>query len=272
MKEEKKSKKGITILLILIIFIFTTYLYARYLNPYNLKVKETSIINEKLDNAYNGFKIAHFSDLHYGRTTNEDTLKKIIKEINKLNADIVIFTGDLFDKENISEEEKNLLTEYFKKIESKLFKFAIIGDYDQKYLNIYKNIMEDSGFYLLNNQSKLVYNNSNAPLNFIGITNTDNIEELYNNNYFNITLVHKPDLIKEISNTELAFSGHSLGGQFKIPFIGGVKKIDGAQTYIEEYYKIENTQIYISNGIGTQDISMRLFNTPSITLYRLYNY
>lgn len=272
MQKIKKPRKWIKFLFIFIIIIVMIFLYARYLNPYMFKINEIAIINKNLDSSYNGLKIVQFSDLHYGRTTDEEKLKKVIEEINNLKADIVIFTGDLMDELDINEDELEIIIKELKAIECKLFKFAVIGDYDQKYLNIYKDIMEKSNFYLLDNSSKLVYNNTTTPLNFIGLTNTDKIEELYNNEYFNITLMHKPDLIKEIDNTELAFAGHSLGGQFRIPFIGGIKKIAGAETYIDTYYKIDNTKLYISNGIGTQDISMRLFNTPSITLYRLYNY
>ncbi len=267
----EKKHIGIKILAILIIIIFIIYLYGRYINPISFKVNEIPIYDQKLNPDYNGFKIAQFSDIHYGRTTNEETLKKIVKELNNLNADIVIFTGDLFDYKKITNEEKELTTKYLKKINAKLYKFAIIGDYDNLYLSDYSEILTKANFTLLNNTSKLVYYNSSIPLNFIGLTNNENINELYENDYYNITLIHEPDLIKNIKNTQIVFAGHSLGGQFKIPFVGGIRKIEGASTYIDNYYKIKDTQLFISNGIGTQDISMRLFNTPSITLYRLYN-
>ena len=214
--EKEKKHIGIKIFCILIILGVITYLYARYLNPYWLKTYEIPIYNENLNSAYNGFKIAQFSDLHYGRTTDEETLKKVIKELNNLNADIIIFTGDLFDSKPTDEE-------------------------------------------------------STTPLNFIGLTNTKDIDELYNNDYFNITLIHEPDLIKDLTNTKIVFAGHSLGGQIKIPFYGGIRKIDGASTYFESFYQVNDISLYISNGLGTQDYSLRFFNTPSITLYRLYN-
>ncbi len=270
--EEKKLPLILKIFFILIILIVVIVLYARYINPYSFKVKEVAVTLDTLNSDYNGFKIVQFSDIHYDRTVNIDKLKKIVKEINKLNPDIVVFTGDLLDNKNLSEKDRNNIIKYFKKINCKLFKFAVIGDYDKKYLNIYKDILEESNFTLLDNTSKLVYYNSKEPLNFIGITNLNNLEELYSNDYFNITLTHKPDNIKKLSNTPLVIAGHSLGGQFKIPFIGGIKKIKGANTYIDDYYQVNNTKLYISNGLGTQDISMRIFNTPSITLYRLYNY
>lgn len=268
---EEKRHTGIKILFIFIFIIVCFYLYGRFINPYSLKTKEVAIIDNKLSSDYNGLKIVQFSDLHYGRTTNEDTLKILVKKINELKPDIIVFTGDIFDNKNISNKEKEKLTKYLTEIEANIFKFACLGDYDLKNENLIKGILEKSNFTVLDNKSQLVYYESSTPINFIGLTNTDNINELYDNEYFNITIMHKPDLVKKLKNTTIAFAGHSLGGQFRIPLIGGIRKKDGAETYIESYYKINNTKLYISNGIGTENISLRFFNAPSITLYRLYS-
>jgi len=270
MKEEK-SHKWPKIFIFIFIILLAIFIYGKFINPKSLTVKEIAIYDEKLNKDYNGLKIAHFSDLHYGRTTTEKELKKVINNLNDLNPDIVIFTGDLFDSKNISQDTEKLITKYFQKINAKLFKFAVIGDYDESYLKTYTTILDNSNFTLLNNESKLVYNNSKIPINFIGLTDTTNIKDLYDDKYFNITLIHKPDYIKNIKKSNIVFAGHSLGGQIKIPFIGGIKKMDGAKTYIESYYEVNNQKLYISNGIGTQDISFRFLNKPSITLYRLYN-
>lgn len=266
---KEKSHIGIKILCFLLIIIVLIYLYGRYINTIEFKVKEVSITNKNLPSDYNGLKIAQFSDLHYGRTTDEATLKKLTKELNKLNADIIIFTGDLFDNKNISSKDEELMTKYLKELKSKLFKFAVLGDYDEKNRNTIRSILEKSDFTILEDTSKLVYYDSQTPINFIGYQS--DISDLINTDYFNILLMHEPDNITKVDNIDIAFAGHSLGGQIRIPFIGGIRKINGANTYIESYYKIKNTELYISNGIGTQDLSFRLFNAPSITLYRLYN-
>lgn len=268
MKKEKKHT-GIKILFVFIIIVIGIYLYGRYINPYNFTVKERAIYDELLPENFNGLKIAHFSDLHFMRTTKEEQLKKVVNELNKLNPDIVIFTGDLLDQD-INEKTKDILIKQLKKINAKFAKFAIIGDYDEKYINSYSDILTKSEFTILDNSSKLIYYNNSTPINFIGLTNKDKINELFNNPYYNISLFHKPDLIKEISKPTLAFAGHSLGGQIRIPFMRGIRKTPGAETYFEEYYQIDNQKLYISNGIGTEKISIRLFNTPSISLYRLY--
>ena len=269
-EEKPKSHILMKIFSIFIILFFILYLYSRYLAPYGLKVYEIPIYNKNLNSDYNGLKIAHFSDIHYGRTINEEELKNVIKELNLLNPDIVIFTGDLFDSKKLAQDNQELVTKYLKKIKAKMAKFAIIGDYDNKYLTIYNNILEDSDFILLNNSSQLIYYKSTTPINFIGLKDTKNINNLYDNKYFNITLIHEPDLIKDINNSPLVFAGHSLGGQIKLPFIDGIIKLEGANTYINSYYNVNGKDLYISNGLGTQKMSLRFLNKPSITLYRLY--
>lgn len=271
-KTQIKPRKAVKILFFLLIFILLLFLYARYINTKGLIIKESAIIDEELDSHYNGLKVVQFSDIHYGRTTSKDDLNMIVEEINSLHPDIIVFTGDLFDDASISEKEEDLMIQCFEKLEARLFKFAIIGDYDKKYLEIYQNILSESNFILLDNSSKLVYDQSDIPINFVGLTNTNDIQSLYDNSYFTITLVHQPDLIKNISKSNIILAGHSLGGQIRLPFIGGIIKRSGADTYINDYYLIDQKQLYISNGIGTQDFSFRLFNKPSISLYRLYNY
>ena len=267
-----KPRRMVKILFLVIIILFLLFLYARYINTSGLVVKETAIIDEAMNEAYNGLKIVHFSDIHYGRTTDQDDMEKLVQSINELNPDILIFTGDLFDSDNISDEDIKLMSDYLSELQARLFKFAVIGDYDQQYIDTYHLIMNDSGFTILDNTSKLVYDNALEPINFVGLTSTSDIKSLYDTNYFTITFVHKPDSISDIQGSNLVLAGHSLGGQIKIPFIGGIIKKDGARTYLNDYYKVDGMQLYISNGIGTENFSFRLFNKPSITLYRLYNY
>lgn len=268
-KTKIKPRKGIKIFSILIIILTIFFLYARYVNTSGLKIKEIAVYDELLPEDYNGLKIAHFTDIHYGRTTGKEELNIVITELNELNADIVVFTGDLFDYENINEDTEKFITDSLKNVKANLFKFACIGDYDTKYLETYKRILEQSGFILLDNENKLVYYDSTTPINIVGITNTIDTDKLFTDN-FNITIMHEPDKIKELPKTNIALAGHSLGGQLVIPFIGGAIKQNGASTYINSYYKINNTQLYVSNGIGTQNFSFRTFNKPSISLYRLY--
>lgn len=258
-------KRIIKFLILILILTCMIVLYARFISTQNFKVKEYAIIDEKLPNSFNGIKIIHFSDIHYGRTTDIKTIKKIVSEINILKPDIVIYTGDLYEKHiNIPDKEKEKIINELKNINSKIGKYAIKGDSDQK---DYENIMIEANFELIDNSSKLIYYNENTP---IKITNEfENKEE-----YFTLGVIHKPDDIDDMNleNINVVLAGHSLNGQIRIPFYGALIKRTGAKKYTDSYYKINNTKFYISNGLGTENFSFRFFNRPSISLYRLSNY
>ena len=70
----------------------------------------------------------------------------------------------------------------------------------------------------------------------------------------------------------MVLAGHSLGGLIRIPFVGGVFKKENIGEYDQGMYTSGSSVMYVSNGIGTEDLSVRFLNIPSINLYRLYNY
>ena len=86
--------------------------------------------------------------------------------------------------------------------------------------------------------------------------------------------MHKPDDIIDINtkNYNLVLAGHSLNGQIRLPFIGCIgSKPKGAKKYYNPYYKVKESDLYISSGIGTNSSNFRLNNKPSFNLYRIVN-
>ena len=88
---------------------------------------------------------------------------------------------------------------------------------------------------------------------------------------YKILLLHEPDAIDDLSVNpfDLILAGHSHAGQVRLPFIGAVILPEGAQKYYDSHYKIENSDLYVSNGLGVSNYNFRLFNTPSYSVYRL---
>lgn len=261
-----------------ILIIITTFLiYGFFIDTKGISINEYDIKNEKISSGYEGFKIAHFSDFLLGSTQTLDDLKKIINKINNIEPDIIVFTGDLISKHYpISDEEKATLKNLLSSLECNLYKYAVIGDNDYEINTIYKEIMNESGFQILDNESIYLFNKDINPIEIIGITNP-NLPIKYKNEEgitptYRILLTHAPDNINyfDTNTIDLAIAGHSLGGLIKIPFFGGIIKKTGATTYINEYYDKENMKLYISNGIGTEKYNFRAFNHPSINIYRLY--
>lgn len=267
-------KKVIFIIIIIFSFIF---LYGKYIEVNNFNTKEYIIKNENIPTSFEKLKIVHFSDILYNEKTNKKLITKLVKKINEAEADIIIFTGDLLKKDNkYKETDYKYLKKELSKLEANLYKYAVIGDNDKYYLEEYKDIIYESDFILLDNENKLLFYKETTPINIIGLTDTTNIEDLLNTEIecnYTLAITHKPDNIKEISKYEIdtILSGHSLGGIINVPFYGGIIKKDGANTYINDYYTLDDTELFVSNGLGFDNFNFRLLNAPSINIYRFKN-
>lgn len=278
-------KKFIIILIIIILILGLGLLYSRFIATSGLKVKEYKVVNNKITDSYHGLKIIHLSDIHYNSTINEKELNNVVDKVNKIKPDIVVLTGDLID-ERLS-YDKDIIINCLSKIEAKLEKFAVSGNHDIP-LDDYNYIIKESGFTSLDNKYELVYSKSNEPIIISGIGYSDEdigikteqfdkyISELTADDIkpiYSILLVHEPDTVDnlDLNKYDLILAGHSHGGQVRLPFIGKLYTPEGAKNYYDEYYKINNTDLYISSGLGTSMYKFRLFNRPSFNFYRITN-
>lgn len=289
-KEENREKRKKIVfislkIIILIIFLFSSfYFYVTYISMSSIIVKEERIINNKIPDSFNGIKIIQFSDLQYGSNFTLQKFENVVKLINERNPDIVIFNGDLVSEEyEINSKEQENIIKNLKSIKANLGKYAVIGDEDGEN---YVTIMNQSDFNILNNDYELIYNNTNDAILLAGLSSSINEEinfekalsyysnESANSNIFSIALFHEPDNSEEIlskHSIDLLLAGHSLNGSIKIPFLGSLYKVDGAKKYIDQSYKINDSLLYISSGLGTQNENIRLFCRPSINFFRIAN-
>ena len=133
MEEERSISNGKLFFIIFILLIISTVLWARFISTKGLIVKEYPVYNTNITDNFDGLKIIQFSDLLYGRTVNKSDVDKLVTKINELKPDIVVFTGNLFDKDTIvSNNLKNDIEKKLSKIDAKLYKFAIYGNLDKK--------------------------------------------------------------------------------------------------------------------------------------------
>src|SRR5574344_763028 len=278
---EKKVKKHyfrnfITIIFLIIVGII---LDARFLGTKGLEIREYPITNKQIPESINGFKIVHFSDLHYGTTVSIKEVETLVNKINELKPDIIIFTGDLVDYNyKIKEDEKNKLINALSKLDAQINKYAVKGNHDQN--NNFISIMNLANFTILNNTSTFIYYKGNTPIRIVGVDDylegKQKIDEAFKtddqNKYYTIFLAHEPDTLTKITNQNinLMLSGHSHNGQVRIPFYGAIYKVEGAKTYYDAKYQVNDTTLFITGGIGTSKYPLRLNDKPSFNFYRLY--
>ena len=161
--EIKPQRKIIKFLVITLVVIFIVFFYARNIATTIISIKEYPIKNNNLPQNFNGLKIVQFSDIEYNSTTNLRTIKKVVKKINYLEPDIVIYTGDLINSSsNLSKEDITSIAKELNKIDVSINKYAIIGDDDYSDVNTYLKIMNDANFKVLDNQNELIEEESDS--------------------------------------------------------------------------------------------------------------
>mgnify|MGYP002621332462 CR=1 FL=1 len=260
-KKVKLSKKIMKIFSLIFISFIIIFSYMYFVGTRFIKTKEY-LIKDNIPNSFVGVKILHISDILYD-SVNENDILSLENEIKLINPDIVFFTGNLFNKDyQISNNEIKILNNFMKNIPYKLGKYAVRGNCDNKNFDL---IMDNTDFVILDNELTTIYNNDNLGIDIIGLNgNKTSINN--NNNNYTITLINNYDLYHDYQiSSNLVFSGNNLGGEIKIFNYSLVNN----NKYMKDYYKELNTQVYISNGIGSNN-HLRFMNHPSISVYRLY--
>ena len=288
-KEQNKEtiKKVIKIVLkwtVILTVLFTTFFaYTTYISTVKIGVREYRIKNNKIPKSFKGLKIIQLSDLHFGSTMFNDDVKKIKKISNERKPDIVVYTGDLINKEyDLNSKEQEKLIKELKNIDASLGKYAILGDEDNEKI---ATIFNQSNFTILRNEYELIYKDDNNPILLIGLTSVKKDqdiekaygyfkEETHNSNIYTITIMHEPDVVDDIIDThqtDLFLAGHSHNGNIRLPFVKySLFKKENAKKYDQDYYKVKDSKLYVSSGLGTPN-GIRLFCRPSINFYRLSN-
>ena len=267
-----------------LLLLISLYLY--YENNY-LQVSNYTIESNKLPNDFDNFKIAQISDFH--NTKSKKLTNDLVEKIKNSKPNIIVITGDLVDsyKTNI-----NIAISFVKKINNIAPIYYVTGNHEARIdnYNELKDKLEENKVIILDDKLEIIKNN-NSEINLIGIDdptfnfNTyrndstiiqDSLVPIqYNKNNFNILLSHRPELIETYAknNFDLVLSGHSHGGQIRIPFIGGLIAPNQGlfPKYTNGIYETDNTKMIVSRGIGNSILPFRVNNRPELVIIELKN-
>lgn len=249
--------------------------YAYFIEPNLLRVSRFTIETEK---EISPCKVVFFTDTHFGKYYSETHAKNLADKINALDADFVIFGGDLLD--NYARDRSTINMEYLEKmlsgINAAAGKYAVWGnhDYGGGASRIYKEFMASCGFELLNDESRLLENYGVKIFGYDDYLMGWTEPALYTvkSNYFNIIAAHEPVISQFIadSSDNVILCGHTHGGQVTIPFFTSRLLPKGSGMYEKGLYSIEETetsaalQMYVSSGVGMTRYPFRFLNVPEI--------
>lgn len=253
--------------MIICLILFLLVLYGLFVEPHLIKVQQVKLGDKR------HLRVAHFSDTHFSWHTSSARFKKFAQNMTENQPDVILFTGDLFDKVSwAKKQDLTALVQILTELSAPKGKFAILGnhDFDGESSDFVKDILERSGFNVLTNLSK-------RQDNFV-LTGIDDWREgkpffdiLPEEASFSLLMIHEPDAVlqvKHLDKYDLVIAGHSHGGQIRL----GKLRLhnEGSKYFDKGRYQISNrTILYVNSGIGLTFLPIRIGVPPELVYYEI---
>ena len=250
-------------------FLLLICLYLLWENT-TVGVTQYSIQKSDLPASLEGFRIAHVSDLH-----NSSLWKQTITLLRNAQPDVICITGDLVDSRNTNVEKALLFAAEAVKIAPCYY---VTGNHelrlpDEQYDQLIQGL-RSLGVWVLDNETQDLQVGQTC----IAVTGAGWGSYLYQSQLdesagFTLLLSHAPEAFDSYASAgfDLVLTGHAHGGQFRIPFAGGV--FAPGQGFFPEYdsgvFTSGNTKMVVSRGIGNSIIPVRVFNRPELIILEL---
>ncbi|GAA0446238.1 metallophosphoesterase [Lentibacillus halophilus] len=256
------------------------YYYARDVEPRLLTTTSENLTSSKIPPELDDFTIVLFSDTHIGFHYSLEQFADLTDDINRLDPDLIVFSGDLVDAPD-TYNWNNELIQLLQKLKANHGKYWIYGNHDHGGYGTetVKNVMDKGGFELLQNTHKTIKRDRGqfvlAGIDDVILGKPDLKMALSgaDPDLFTILLAHEPDYADNTAHfpVDVQLSGHSHGGQVRLPFIGHLYTPLYAQKYVQGKHVLDegNLALYVNRGIGTTRLPYRFFCRPEMHIFRL---
>lgn len=279
------KKKKFIFLAVAVIVLVALVIWIAWGNT-ALELNTYTISSSKLPQSFDGYRIAHVSDLHNTEMGKDN--EKLLVMLRDADPDMIAITGDLIDSRNTDIE---VALQFIREAVKIAPCYYVTGNHEAR-VNEYGELkagMEAAGVTVLED-AKFEISIDGETIMLIGVNDpsyqTDylfgdsetvmdtKLEELHTeDDVFTILLSHRPELFDIYADhgMDLILSGHAHGGQFRLPFIGGL--VAPNQGLFPEYdagiYTEGNTNMLVSRGVGNSILPFRINNRPEVILIEL---
>lgn len=276
-KKQKYIKLAITLSIVIVIILFCNF------QNKHLETTHYTYAAEQLGADLEGYRIVQISDLHNAKFGKNN--QKLVDRIRECEPDMIVLTGDLVDSNHTNVDRAVQFVDEIVKI---CPVYYVTGNHEywlEK--SEYDELMDGligAGVVILDDQVVEI-SRGDAKFRLVGLddksladgtllNNTHNVvHEDSDEREFTVVLAHEPQYFARYAGTgvDLVLSGHAHGGQFRLPFVGGIVAPD--QGFLPEYtageYYMNGIEMIVSRGLGNSVIPVRLFNYPEIVCVEL---
>ncbi len=244
-----------------------------------------TIASEKIPQSFDNYRIAHVSDLHNAEMGKNN--ENLLAMLQDAQPDMIAITGDLIDSRNtnisvalqFAEEAIKIAPCYYVSGNHE----ARLSDYEKLNRGLLEHgvvVLENDKVEIDHNGEKIIVMGVNDPsfeTNYIFGDSVSvmqhNLQQFTKAEPYTILLSHRPELMEVYAayGVDLVLSGHAHGGQFRFPLLGGIVAPNQGifPKYDSGLFKMENTTMVVSRGIGNSVIPFRFNNRPEVILIEL---
>ncbi|MCB0109785.1 MAG: metallophosphoesterase [Caldilineaceae bacterium] len=225
-----------------------------------------------LPTALEGFTILQLSDIHFLPFTKLALIEEAVAQIAIRKPDLVVLTGDY-----VTHEAETIfgVVQTLRKLNARYGVFAVLGNHDARAgARIVRQGIEEAGITVLHNRG-FTFAVGHAPLHLAGVDDCiwghPDIHAALDNQTTaapTILLAHEPDVIDDFSQVgpiALQLSGHTHGGQVRLPFLGTPILPKLGEKYVQGLHRVNESWVYTNRGLGMVSMPIRFNCPPEIT-------
>ncbi len=243
----------------------------------------------RLPPGFEEYRIAQISDLHNAEFGTDN--QKLLSILEKEAPDIIVITGDLVDSNHT---DLDVAVDFTKRAAAIAPCYYVTGNHEAWLGKTYDKLetaLRDGGITVLRNQTAVLEKGGDT-VQLLGIDDPDfaesgsglfdleegivagEIEKAGAGEGYRILLSHRPEVFSTYvgCGIQLAFCGHAHGGQFRLPFLGGL--VAPNQGFFPKYdggvYEQDGTTMIVSRGIGNSILPVRFNNRPEVVIAILH--
>jgi predicted MPP superfamily phosphohydrolase len=257
--------------------------YSGLVEPNEVDVSRIDVKIDRLPPAFDQFRIAIISDLHFGPYTGEHEIGAAVNAANQLKPDMVAILGDFVTEPltgdlRVGAKKAEPCAKTLKGLQTPLGSFAVLGNHD--YVTdpeLVADALQTNGIAMLRNTNQAIERQGQR-IWLLGLNDAvegrpdlDRALQGVPADEPKILLVHEPDYADHASQfgIDVQLSGHSHGGQIRFPGIHPLWLPEMARKYYRGYYRVRGLQLYTNRGIGTVGVPFRFLASPEVTLMTL---
>jgi predicted MPP superfamily phosphohydrolase len=250
--------------------------YPLVIERFTVLVNTYSIHVPDLPKAFEGYTVVHLSDLHYGKLMPLSIIESVIQKANSITCDMIACSGDyvtaLHDTEEIDTVWPHLI-----KLQARDGVYTTLGNHDH-WADTQRSLywLEKSGQNIRHKSIAIQRGDQRLWIGGAGDLDEDvlGIDQAFQgapDSDCKILLAHNPDTADAPFDTRvsLMLCGHTHGGQIVFPFIGPLVLPVRNRRYASGFVISEKTRLFISRGIGTASVPLRINCYPEIAVLQL---